>query len=77
VTVSIGNWNDLTRIDDETYLNKIDLLLRDGKLIGGKHRSMNIQEACECVVAEWGLGVTFEKEVERFRQAWLKTRTGF
>jgi hypothetical protein len=73
----IDNPRNLSRVDDERFLSIVDRLLRAGKTIAGKDRRMSISEACECVVAEWGLGVlttTFDVEVERLRKAYTRLR---
>jgi hypothetical protein len=64
----IDNPRNFPRAGDNEFLDKVDRLRRVGK---------SVIEACECVVAEWGLGApttTFDAEVERLRQAYLRTR---
>jgi hypothetical protein len=73
----INNPRNLSRAGDERFLRKVDHLRRNGKIIAGKHHRMSDLEACECVVAEWGLGAlgtSFEVEVERLRKAWIRSR---
>jgi hypothetical protein len=63
----IDNPRNLSRAGENEFLDKVARLHRDG---------MSVLEACERVVAQWGLGAlttTFEIEVERLRQAYLRT----
>jgi hypothetical protein len=63
----IDNPRNLSRAGENEFLDKVARLHRDG---------MSVLEACERVVAEWGLGAlttTFEIAVERLRQAYLRT----
>jgi hypothetical protein len=74
----LDNPRNLSRMDDDIFLSKVDRLHRDGKIVDGKRRPISVLEACECVVAEWGLGAlttTFDAEVQRLRQAWLSRRS--
>jgi hypothetical protein len=60
---------------DEGYLAHVDFFRRPGKLENGKRRRMSVLEACENVVAEFGLsGRSFESEVERLRQLYQKRK---
>ena len=52
----------------------VDFFHRRGKLENGKRRRMSVLEACENVVAEFGLGRSFEREVERLRQIYQKRK---
>lgn len=53
---------------NSSYLVQVDFLHRYGKLENRKRRrQLSVLEACECVVAECGLGSSFETEVERLR----------
>lgn len=58
----------------EGYLVHVDFFHRRGKLENGKRRRMSVLEACENVVAEFGLGRSFEREVERLRQIYQKRK---
>jgi hypothetical protein len=60
----IDNPRNLSRAGENEFLDKVARLRRDG---------MSVLEACERVVAEWGLGTlttTFEVEVERLRKSY-------
>ena len=49
-----------------------------GEIIDGKPRRMSISEACEFTVARNGIGssvTTFDLEVKRLRQAWMRERS--
>jgi hypothetical protein len=59
------------------YLVQVDFLHQYGKLENEKRRrQLSVLEACECVVAECGLGFSFEAEVERLRKAFLTRNLG-
>jgi hypothetical protein len=54
---------------DEGYLVHVDFFHRRGKLENGKRRQMSVLEACEIVVAEFGLGRSFEREASDLPKA--------
>jgi hypothetical protein len=60
---------------DEGYLVQVDFFHQRGKLEeSGKRRRMGVVEACELIVAEFGLGQSFENEVERLRHIYRKRK---